>query len=132
MLRYEVRSTASPGVAWRLVAQPSRWHEWSPHVRGAWGLGAPEVREGARGAARLLWALPVPAAVTRVEPGRLWRWRVGPVELDHTVDPAPGGCIVGVTFHAAPPVEALLRVSYGPWTGLLMRNLARVAEKGGR
>jgi hypothetical protein len=33
-------------------------------VRGAWGLGSPEVREGAFGFARLLGVIPVPARIT--------------------------------------------------------------------
>lgn len=134
MLRYEATSAAPVEECWSLLARPDRWHEWSPHLRGAWGLGAPEVREGARGAARLLWAVPVPAVITDVEPGRSWTWRVGPVTFVHHVAPAPGGSgtVVGTDLSAPPPVEALLRVSYGPWTGALMWVLARVAERGGR
>ena len=53
MLSYEARSTASTAAAWALLARPARWTEWAPHVRGAWRLGRPEVREGALGFARL-------------------------------------------------------------------------------
>jgi hypothetical protein len=129
MLSYEAASAASPDTAWDLVARPARWHEWAPHVRGAWGLGAPEVRLGARGAARLLGVLPVPAAVVAKDPGRSWTWRVGPVELDHRVEPRAAGCVVAVDVRAPAAVEAVLRVSYGPVVAILVRRLARVAER---
>lgn len=128
MLRYEARTTADPATVWSLLAEPARWHEWSPHVRGAWGLGAPEVQRGARGAARLLGVVPVPARVSAVAPGRSWTWSVGLMELDHRVESdGVGGSIVGVDIRAAPGVEAVLRLTYGPVVQLLVRNLARVA-----
>jgi hypothetical protein len=132
VLRYEAWTSASPKEAWSLAARPARWHEWAPHVRGAWGLAGPdgEVREGATGAARLLWAVPVPAKVVRVERGRSWVWRVGPVDLDHRVEPTPGGALLAVTLSAPPPLEAVLRVSYGPVCGALVKRMARVAEGG--
>ncbi|MBA2349586.1 MAG: SRPBCC family protein [Solirubrobacterales bacterium] len=128
MLRYEARTAADPETAWSLLAEPARWHEWAPHVRGAWGLGAPEVRRGARGAARLLGVVPVPARVTAVAEGRSWTWSVGALDIDHRVDPdGAGGSVVGVDLRASPAFEAVLRVTYGPVVALLVRNLARVA-----
>lgn len=130
MLRYEARSAADPATAWSLVAEPARWQEWSPHLRGAWGLGEGEVERGARGAARLLGVVPIPARVTAVSQGHSWTWSVGLMELDHRVDPVTdgaGGSIVGVDIRAAPAVEALLRFTYGPVVAVLVRNLARVA-----
>lgn len=128
MLVYRAHSRAEPEVAWKLVAQPSRWHEWAPHLRGAWGLGEPEVRAGARGAARLLGLVPIPAVVT--EKGvRCWRWRVGPVELEHRVETRDPGCDVVVTLEAPGALERVLSVTYGPVVALLVRNLARVAAQ---
>jgi polyketide cyclase/dehydrase/lipid transport protein len=131
VLRYAAESTADPDAAWALLARPSRWQEWAPHLRGAWRLGEPEVRPGARGAARLLGVVPVPAVVTRstrTAGGRSWTWRVGPVELDHEVSPRrAGGCTVATTIRAPAVLEPALAVTYGPLVGLLMRNLARVA-----
>jgi hypothetical protein len=132
VVSHEVESRAPPAVAWALVARPARWHEWAPHVRGAWGLHGPdgEVRLGARGVARLLGAIPVPATVTGKVPGHAWTWRVGPVELDHRVEPRTGGgCVVAVDLRAPAPLEAVLRVTYGPVVALLVRNLARAAER---
>jgi len=128
MLSYRARSAAPPAQAWSLVARPGRWHAWAPHVCGAWGLGDPEVRVGARGAARLLGAVPVPAVVTAKDPGRSWSWRVGPVLLVHRVTPLRSGCEVAVEITAPGPLETVLGVSYGPLVTLLVRRLARVAE----
>ncbi len=128
MLRYEARSAADPATAWALVAEPARWHEWSPHIRGAWNLGEPEVERGRRGAARLLGVVPVPARITAVADGHSWTWSVGFMELDHRVDPdGVGGSIVGVDIRAAPATEAVLRFTYGPVVAVLVKNLARVA-----
>jgi hypothetical protein len=129
MLAYEARSTASPAAAWALLARPARWSEWAPHVRGAWRLGDPEVRDGARGYARLFGAVPVPARITAKEPGRSWTWSVAGVRMVHRVERRRGGCTVAVDLHAASPVEAALRISYGPLVSALVRRLARVAER---
>lgn len=131
MLSYEANSRAPVAEAWSLIARPGRWHEWAPQVRGAWSLGSPEVRLGARGAARLFGTLPVPARVVAKRPGRSWTWRVGPVDIVHRTRPGPGGrgSIVAVDMIAPRTIERLLAVSYGPVVGLLVRNLARVAER---
>ena len=126
MLTYQARCTAPPEAAWALVAQPSRWHEWAPHVRGAWGLGEPEVRTGARGFARLFGVVPVPARVTAKRPGRAWTWRVGPVELVHRVERSGGGSLVAVDVHAPAALEAALRATYGPLVSVLVRNLSLI------
>ena len=130
VLTYAAETTAPPAAAWALFARPARWPEWAPQLRGAWGLGSPEVAVGARGAARLLGVVPVPATITAKDPGRSWSWRVGPVELDHRVEPLPGrGARVVTDLRAPAALEAVLRVSYGPFVALLMRNLARVAAR---
>ena len=128
VLSYSAETTAPPAAAWALFARPDRWHEWAPQLRGATGLGAPEVEAGARGAARLLGVVPVPATITAKDPGRSWTWRVGPVEMEHRVEPLPGrGARVVTELRAPAPLEGALRVTYGPVVALLMRNLARQA-----
>jgi hypothetical protein len=126
LFRCQARSEASPAEAWELLARPDRWHEWSPHVRGAWGLGEPEVQEGRCGYARLMGVLPVPARITEVTVGSSWSWRVGPALMAHRVEELPGGCLVVVEIEAPAPLEAPLRVFYRPLVELL---LARLAEK---
>ena len=130
MITYSARCRARPADAWALLARPGRWHEWAPHVRGAWGLGSPEVEEGARGAARLLGVVPVPAVVVAKRAGRSWTWRVGPVLMAHRVAPRTSGCEVAVDLSAPAPLEAALARTYGPLVARLVRNLARKAERG--
>ena len=128
MLTYSARSDAAPERAWDLVARPDRWSQWAPHVRGAWGLGGDEVREGAMGAARLFGVLPVPARiVARSE--RAWTWRVGLVEMTHRVDPRiDGGSTVSIDLRAPGPLEAPIAAAYGPVIAYTLERLAHVAE----
>jgi hypothetical protein len=132
MHTFAAETHAPPGAAWRLLARPGEWSRWSPHVRGAWGLGAPEVRAGATGAARLFGALPIPVRVTAKHEGRSWTWRVGPgpVEMVHRVDPAAGGgATVTIELHAPAGLEAALATAYGPLIRFSLRRLARAAEE---
>jgi hypothetical protein len=110
------------------MAQPARWSQWAPHIRGAWGLGDPEVQVGRRGLVRLLGAPVVPALITRKRTGRMWAWKVGPVELTHRVEERDGGSTVAVDIAAPRPLEASLKATYGPLVQLLVRRLARVAQ----
>jgi hypothetical protein len=129
MLTYRAPSSAPPTVAWKLYAEPRRWSEWAPHVRGAWGLGQSEVELGARGVVRLLGVLPVPAKITAKRAGCCWAWHVGPVALEHRIEPLDAGCVVALDLTAPPSLEAVLRRTYGPLISLLLRNLARVAAR---
>ena len=128
MVTVTTHVAAPPETAWALLAEPGRWSSWAPHLRGAWGLGSPEVVDGARGAARLLGVVPVPARIAGKEPGRAWTWRVGPVRIAHRVDAAPGGSVVRFVLTAPGVLEPLLRATYAPVMALVGRNLARVAE----
>ena len=112
-----------PTRAWELISRPQEWSSWAPHVRGAWGLGENEVRVGARGYARLLGVVPIPATITAVDPGRSWTWQVGPVEMVHRVDQAADGCTVAVEISAPAPIEAALRIGYRPLVDLLLSRL---------
>lgn len=132
MLTYEARTTATPELAWPYLARPALWSSWAPHLRGAWGLGDPEVEPGSVGAVRLLGVVPIPAKIVAKDPGRSWTWRVGPATLVHRVH-ADGareaGAVVAVDITAPAPVEAALRVTYGPLVQVLVRNLARTAAR---
>lgn len=130
MLTYEAHTDAGPDTVWTLLACPSRWNEWAPHVQGAWGLGWPQVREGAIGAARLWGVAPVPARVVRVDPGESWAWQVGLVTIDHRVEALPDdeGAVIAITMDAPGPLEAVLRRTYGPIAERLTRRLAEVSD----
>ncbi len=128
MRAYTARSPAPPEAVWPLLAQPARWKEWAPHVRGAWGLGAPEVRDGARGAVRLLGVVPVPAAIVAKRARREWTWRVpAGVRLVHRVEPYGAGSLITIELQAPRAVEPALALAYGPLVQLLVRRLARVS-----
>lgn len=133
MLQRSADSHAAPAAVWELVSQPGNWPRWAPHVRGAWGLAGPDgtVREGARGAARLFGALPVPVVITEVRPGRSWTWRVaGLMDMEHRVTPRrAGGSTATVTLDGPAPLRAAMAVTYLPLVGLLVERLARVAER---
>ena len=131
MKTWAVETSAGPATAWRLLARPSEWAAWSPHVRGAWGLGAPEVEPGALGAARLFGAIPVPARITAKDAGRAYTWRVGVVELSHRVEPRPGGATVAIDLAAPGPLEPVLCAAYGPVIAWSLRRLAAAAEERG-
>jgi len=129
MLRYEAHADAAPDTVWALLACPTRWNSWAPHVHGAWGLGWPQVREGAVGAARLFGVVPVPARISRVNPGESWAWQVGLVTIDHVVEALPGdqGTTVAVVIDAPAPLEAALARTYGPIMRGLLERLAQTA-----
>ena len=130
MLTYESRTSASPAQVWPLLAQPKLWPTWAPHLRGAWGLGEPEVQPGARGAVRLLGFVPIPARILSKDPGRAWTWRVGPATLVHRVEPdGAAGAVVAIDISAPAAVEAALRLTYGPLVAVLLRNLGRAATR---
>lgn len=125
---FSADSAAQAAETWSLVSEPARWPEWAPHIRGAWGLGSPEVQQGRRGAARLLWLLPIPATIFDKTEGRSWTWQVGPMTLAHEVTPLPTGSRVTMSISAPGPLETVLAATYGPVVQLLVRRLAKVAE----
>src|SRR3954469_12387492 len=127
MRNWTADSDAPPEAAWALLARPEAWSEWAPHLRGAWGLGSPEVREGAWGAARLLGVIPVPAKIT-AKTERSWTWQVGPATLAPRVLPRAGGCTVAIDLRAPGPLEDVLAATYGPVIQLMIDRLAKVAR----
>jgi hypothetical protein len=128
MLAYSATSHAAPADAWALVSRPGEWHRWAPHLRGAVGLGRPEVERGRIGVGLLAGVVPVPSAVVAKEAGRSWTWQVGLLRVRHAVRPLGSGCEVRMELSAPGPLEALVGVSYGPVVALLVRRLARIAE----
>jgi hypothetical protein len=125
-----VRCEADPQTLWALVARPDRWHEWSPHVRVAEGLGSPEVTAGAKGRVILRGGISLPAEVIEVVPGRLWSWRVGGIVVDHVVTPAArGGSTLEMKVDSTGRAWSLAARAYAPVVGLIARRIVRVAER---
>lgn len=124
----KARSQAAPDAVWALLAELAHWSEWAPHARGAWGLGAREVRDGARGAVRLLGLVPVPASIISKREGREWTWRVpAGVRMVHRVEPYGTGSLITIELEAPGPLEPALALAYGPLVQLLVRRLARAS-----
>lgn len=126
----EALAAGTEDQAWALLVRPVRWHEWAPHLRGAWGLAGEdgEVAVGRRGAVRLLGAVPVPVAITGKDAagpaGRAWSWRVGGVvAMDHRVQDGR----VAIEIRAPRGVEQAVAAVYGPLIALLLRRLSRSA-----
>lgn len=120
---------ASPAKLWELVARPDLWSRWSPYVRGAEGLGSPEVKAGARGQVILRGGLRIPAEITRVEPGHSWSWRVGGIVVDHIVEAAGDGSRLAMPVHAGSAPWTPAAIAYAPVVGLIARRIVRVAER---
>lgn len=85
------------------------------------------MQAGRRGVVMLGGAAPIPVRITAKSPGRSWDWRVGLVDMSHEVRPSAHGSEVRLEIAAPRPIEAGLRITYGPLIALLLRNLARVA-----
>ena len=116
---------------WALISQPERWAEWSPHVRGAEGLGSPQVVEGAEGSVVLRGGFRIKARITQVTPGESWSWQVRALLVHHAVRPLPGGrsrIEHAVEGFALP--WSVVAIAYMPVVGLMARNIARVAKRG--
>lgn len=114
---------------WALIARPSEWHRWSPHVRGAEGLGEPEVEAGANGKVVLRGGVKVGAEVTAVEPGRSWSWRAMGMEIHHSVAEISERRTRLEMAVEAQGALSPVAAAYSQAVGLIMRNIARIAEQ---
>jgi hypothetical protein len=114
---------------WSLIARPDRWHEWSPYVVGAEGLGEPEVEEGAVGSVLLRGGLRIGAEILEVLPSRSWTWRVKGLVIRHEVEPVPGGTRLSMTPEGDGPLWAPLALAYHLPAALIARNVARIARR---
>ncbi|MBS0550864.1 MAG: SRPBCC family protein [Proteobacteria bacterium] len=122
--------TEAPAAAvWSLLAEPARWGEWSPYVRGAEGLGEPEIEAGARGKVILLAGARLDAQILDVVPGRSWTWQVGGLRVRHEVEPTPAGTRLSITPTGAGPLWGPAALIYRLPTALIERNVARVAKR---
>jgi hypothetical protein len=124
-----VETAAPPAAVWSLLAEPARWHEWSPYVRGAEGLGAPQVEAGAVGSVVLLGGVRLDAEILEVVPGWSWTWQVGALRVRHGVEPTPGGTRLSMTPEGEGPIWSPAALLYRLPTALIERNVARVAKR---
>jgi uncharacterized protein YndB with AHSA1/START domain len=122
-----VETDAPPERVWALMAKPELWGRWSPHVRGAVGLGSPEVVEGASGHVVLRGGVRLAARITEVVPGESWSWRVGGLHVRHTVRPVGTGSRIEHVVEGSSRPWSIVARAYVPIVGLIARNIARVA-----
>lgn len=118
-MSFEAAAPQDTTAAWALMARPARWPEWAPHLRGAWGLGEPEVEPGRTGAARLFGVVPVPARITAKTAGSEWTWQVGLVRMRHRVEPGR----VAIDVEAPGALESAVAATYGPVIKWALRRL---------
>ena len=131
MIRGPAAGSAPADAVWNLIARPDQWHRWSPHVRGAEGLGTPEVRAGASGHVVLVGGAKLPAEILSVEPGRSWTWRVGGLVLEHIVTTAPDEVKLEMPVRATRPLWKPVAAAYQPVVNLIARRIVRLAERDG-
>jgi hypothetical protein len=124
-----VETEASAAEVWSLLAEPARWHEWSPYVAGAEGLGEPEVEAGAVGAVVLRGGARIGAEILAVVPGRSWTWQVKGLRIRHKVHPTPRGARFSMTPEGSGPFWSPVALGYRLPTALISRNVARVARR---
>jgi carbon monoxide dehydrogenase subunit G len=124
-----VRTEAAPAEVWSLLAEPARWHEWSPYVRGAERLGEPQVEAGAKGKVVLLGGVRLDAEILAVVPGRSWTWQVGGLRVRHEVEASGEGTRLSMTPEGDGPFWGPAALIYRLPTALIERNVARVAKR---
>lgn len=121
---------AAPAAeVWSLLAEPARWHEWSPYVRGAESLGDPEVEPEAVGKVVLLGGARLDAEILAVVPDRSWTWQVGGLRVRHEVEPTARGARFSMTPEGDGPFWGPAALLYRLPTTLIERNVARVARR---
>lgn len=120
---------ASAAEIWSLIARPDRWHEWSPYVAGAEGLGSPEVEGGRVGSVVLRGGVRIGAEILEVVPGRLWTWQVKGLRIRHEVGPLASGSRLTMTPKGSGPFWSPAALAYRLPTALIARNVARVASR---
>ena len=128
---HAIETDAPPERVWALIARPEHWGRWSPHVRGAMGLGSPEVVEGASGHVVLRAGVRLPARITEVVPGESWSWWIGGLHVRHSVRPAGTGSRIEHVVEGFSRPWSIAAWAYAPIVGLIARNIARVAERDG-
>jgi hypothetical protein len=119
-----VEAEAPVAEVWSLLAEPGRWHEWSPYVRGAEGLGEPEVEAGATGKVVLLGGVRLDAEILEVVPRRSWTWQVGGLRVRHEVEPTSRGTRLSIAPEGDGPIWGPASLLYRLPTTLIERNVA--------
>lgn len=112
------RSIAAPVEAvWPVLADVTRWHEWTTSITRVEPLGDPALAAGARFRVLQPKLRPALFTVTECEAPRSFAWVTASPGLRatawHVLEPSPGGCVVR------------LRLEYAGLLGGLVAALAR-------
>lgn len=125
MLTYSLRTDASPDMVWHLLASPEHWPEWAPHIKHSVGFGPGLVAPGRWGLIFVAGLIPVSAYISDVVPGQSWAWQLGPLTVNHRVEPDSQGSIIAFDFQGPLPVKALAQAFYAP---VVESSLVRLSE----
>jgi hypothetical protein len=98
-------------------------------VRGAEGLGEPEVEASAVGKVVLPGGMRLDAEILEVVPGRSWTWRVAGLRVRHDVEATPTGTRLSMAPEGSGPFWGPAALLYRVPTALIARNVTRVATK---
>jgi hypothetical protein len=112
-----VHIAAPPAVAWSVMSDVERWHEWTASIRRVTLLDSRPLRVGSRALIRQPRFPPALWTVVDLQPGRSFTWRSGFPGMwvfgTHTVEPSVDG------------TRATLSLRY---QGLLGRLFARLTR----
>lgn len=112
-----------------MLGRSDRWPEWAPHIAHSVGFGPGEVGPGRWGLVFLAGVLPISAYVDKVEPGRYWRWRVGPALIGHRLEEIEQGTRIRIEIDGPLPIKAALQLAYQPIVERALKNLSRQAAR---
>ena len=115
--RKSIDIDAPSDVAWAVMSDGERWHEWTASVTSVRRLDKGPLRIGSRALIRQPRFPPAIWKVTALEPGRRFVWKSGMPGMwvygDHAVEPTATG------------TRATLRLTY---EGLLARLMGRMTR----
>ena len=120
---------APPSRVWEVMADPERWHEWTPSITRIHLLGGRSLAIGTRALGRQPKLPPAVWTVTALEPGRSFTWvSTAPglrVVARHAVEPVGSGSRATLSID----IEGLLGGFWGRLThGITQRYLAHEAR----
>lgn len=126
-----------PADLWRLLATPDAWPDWSPHIRRATSAsGATTVAVGDTLRIDGWGPLHVTTAITRVDPGSRWDFRVTlpaghRMMATHEVLTAPTAVQVRMALRgpAPRPLAVCLLHAYRPLALIALHRLVALADE---
>jgi uncharacterized protein YndB with AHSA1/START domain len=101
--RISVDIAAPSETVWGIMADPERWHEWTPSVRSIRLLDKGPLAVGTRALIRQPKFPPAVWTITAIVPGKSFTWKSGApgiwVYAHHSVESTGGGTRATLTLH---------------------------------